>query len=440
MAFFMQPEPGPGKGVSFWRSPLGWIRQQKLSRKFWVFFAAAFFFDAGFAVYFFLFNLYLLDHHFSDRSIGLIGGAMTLGSLVGILPAGVLARKIGVRRLLVFCFVAAPLAGVLRTVWMWEPAQIGLGFLAGIAMCSWGVCYLPAVARLTTEENRTSAYSLIFSASIGTSMLGGIVCGYLPQWLSMSGITMQAEDVKRLILFTACGIALVGLIPVLRLRIPVQSPDLPAPDVQPTRRRWTYLWENNSFLLKYLTLMALWSAVIAAFTPFANVYLSRDLHIPMDRIGLTFSAIQAVQLCMGVLTPIVFRVLGLVNGIVATQLAAAFTLAFMAGARHGRLAIGLYLGFSAAQWMSSPGLYNLLMNETPDRERSTAAAMTLFCNALAGSAATAGAGILFSHFGYPRVLLGIALVAAMVAVLFGLVIPRRKNDLPLLSQMQSSSL
>jgi hypothetical protein len=210
--------------------------------------------------------------------------------------------------------------------------------------------------------------------------------------------------------------------------------------VQPARGRWTSLWENNPFLLKYLPLMALWSAVIAAFTPFANVYLSRDLHIPMDRIGLTFSAIQAVQLCMGVLTPVVFRVLGLVNGIVATQLVAAFTLASMAGVRHGGLAIALYLGFSAAQWMSSPGLYNLLMNETPDRERTTAAAATLFCNALAGSAATAGAGILFTWFGYPRVLLGIAGLAAVIAVSFRLMIPRRRNDVPLLSQMQSSSL
>jgi MFS family permease len=440
MAFLMQPEPSPGKSVSFWRNPLGWIRQQKLSRRFWVFFAAAFFFDAGFAIYFFLFNLYLLDHHFSDRSIGLIGGAMTLGSLVGILPAGVLARRIGVRPLLAFCFVAAPLAGVLRTLWMWEPAQIGLGFLAGIAMCSWGVCYLPAVARLTTEVNRTSAYSLIFSASVGTSMLGGIVCGYLPQWLSMSGISMYAADVKRLILLAACGIALVGLVPVLRLRIPGQSPVQPMTDIQPTCGRWTVLRESNPFLLKYLPLMALWSAVTAAFTPFANVYLSRDLHVPMDRIGLTFSAIQAVQLCMGVLTPLVFRVLGLVNGIVATQLVAAFTLASMAGVRHGSLAIALYLGFSAAQWMSSPGLYNLLMNETPDRDRSTAAAATLFCNALAGSAATAGAGILFTQFGYPRVLLGIAAMAAVVAVLFRVLIPRRRNDVPLLSQMQSSSL
>ena len=440
MGVLLRPDSNNQKAPAFWRDPSAWLRQQKLSRGFWVFFSAAFFFDAGFSVYFFLFNLFLLDHHFSDRSIGLIGGAVTLGSLIGTLPAGLLARRIGVRPILVLCFLSAPALGALRAVWIWEPAQIGLAFLAGVAMSSWGVCYLPAVARLTTEENRTSAFSLILSASIGTGMLGGIVCGYLPRWLSMAGVAMQAAEVKRLILLVGCGIAVMGLFAVLRLRLPAPSPDELVAGTQPARGRWMRLWKSHSFLIRYLPLMALWSAVLMAFTPFANVYLSRDLHIPMERIGLTFSATQAVQLCMGLVTPLVFRVLGLVNGIVATQLVAAFSLAFMAGAQHGSLAITLYLTFSAAQWMSSPGLYNLVMNETPDAKRSTAAAMTLFCNALFGSAATAGAGILFTRFGYPPVLLGIAGVAAAVAILFWLIIPRRHRDVPLLPLTQSSGL
>jgi len=62
------------------------------------------------------------------------------------------------------------------------------------------------------------------------------------------------------------------------------------------------------------------------------------------------------------------------------------------------------------------------MSETPDKERSTAAAMTLTCNALAGSGATAGAGILFARFGYPLTLLGIALLALTVAILFRILI------------------
>jgi high-affinity Fe2+/Pb2+ permease len=90
--------------------------------------------------------------------------------------------------------------------------------------------------------------------------------------------------------------------------------------------------------------------------------------------------------------------------------------------------------------MSTPGLYNLLMDETPDPERSTAAAMTLFCNALAGSAATAGAGILFTRFGYPPVLLGIAGMAAAIAVLFWLIIPRHPGKLPIRPEATSPTL
>jgi predicted MFS family arabinose efflux permease len=100
-------------------------------------------------------------------------------------------------------------------------------------------------------------------------------------------------------------------------------------------------------------------------------------------------------------------------------MATAASLAALAVFHDVRLAVALYLSFSALQWMSSPGLYNLLMSRTPERERSSAAAMTLFCNALLQSGATALAGMLFTEFGYPRVLMGIAVFALAVAVLFG---------------------
>jgi MFS family permease len=397
----------------FWRSPRRWLSEKKLSRGFWIFFTAAFFFDFGFAVYVFLFNLYLLDLHFNERVMGLVGGALTLGSVVGTLPVGVLAQKIGLRPLLAFCFVAASLMGVLRATVMWEPAQIGLAFLAGLAMCVWGVCFLPAIARLTTEENRASAFGLIFSVSIGTSALGGLMCGYLPQWLRMAGFVMSAAEVKRLILLASCAIAAVGLIPVLKLRLPLQLDEPPS-----SKKSWKQAWKVHPFLLRFLPAMALWTAVLASFTPFANVYLSRDLQIPLSRIGLIFSVAQVIQFCMGLLTPVVFRRLGLINGIVATQVATAVAMACLAGTHNRGLAVALYLSLSATQWMSSPGLYNLLMSRVPDGDRSTASAMTMFCNALLQSAATAASGILFVQFGYPRVLVGITALALTAALLF----------------------
>ena len=420
-------EVSDGKSSSIWRNPAAWLREQNLGRGFWIFFTAAFFFDFGFAVYAFLFNLYLLDLHFNERSMGLIGGAATLGSVVGTLPAGFLARKTGLKPLLLVCFIAAPVLCSLRTIEMWQEAQIVLGFLAGLAMCLWGVCFLPAVARLTTEQNRTSAFSLIFSASIGTATLGGVVCGYLPQWLKMAGFIMQPAEVKRLILLAACGIAAMGIFAVLRLELPpaetsaeseatgtVENSEQHSTRVRKARR-W---WNIHPFLLRFLPSMALWTAVVASFTPFANVYLSRELHLPLAQIGLVFSTAQIVQFAVGLLTPVLFRVLGLVKGIVATQLMTAIAVGCLAGIRNAQLAIVVYLLFSGMQWMSAPGLYNLLMSKVPDEERSTAAGMTMFCNALMGSAATAGAGILFTRFGYSPVLLGIAALAVVAAVLF----------------------
>ena len=422
----MKPVQVPARNPRpVWRNPLVWLTDMRLGRQFWVFFAVAFFFDFGFAVYFFLFNLYLLDYGFNERAIGLVGGALTLGSVAGTLPAGWLARRTGLRPLLVCCMIAAPLMGLARALFLWEPAQIALAFLAGLAMCLWGVCFLPAVAKLTTTENRASAFSLIFSVSIGTSALGGLICGYLPQWLKLAGHAMQPADIKRLILIASCGIAAIGLIPLFWLRLPASTED---PGGQPSIRQKR--WRIDPFLLRFLPSMALWTAVLAAFSPFANVYLSRDLHIPLSNIGLIFSAAQVIQLCSGLLTPVLFRWLGLVRGIVATQIATAAALGCLAATSDARLAVALYLGFSVMQWMSSPGLYNLLMSKVRDEERSTAAGMTLFCNALLQSLATAGAGILFAQFGYPRVLIGIMVLALAAAALFAGLIGRNDAKLP----------
>jgi MFS family permease len=363
-----------------------------------------------------MFNLYLLELHFNDRSIGLVNSAAMLGTVVGTLPAGILTRRFGLRPMLVFCLIAAPSLCALRALATGEPAQIGLGFVAGLALSSWGVCFLPAVARVTTAENRTSGFSLIFSAGVGTGILGGVVCGYLPQWLSRAGFAVQPMDVKRLILLVSCGIAALGLFPILWMRLPFSHTGTLR--VNGKSRIGGRLLKLDPFLLRFLPAMALWTVALTSFTPFANVYLSRNLHVPLLRIGLIFSAAQVVQLCVTLMTPMLFRALGLVNGIVATQLLTAVALGCLAGTQNTHLAVALYLVFYGMQWMSSPGLYNMLMSKVPEEDQSSASSITLFCNALVGSGSTACAGILFTKFGYPYVLTGIAILAIVAAMVF----------------------
>ena len=417
----VKPKEPSGSGLFVRMSPAAWLINKKLNRDFWAVFTAAFFFDFGISIFVFMFNLYLLDLHFNDRSIGLVNGAALLGTVLGTLPAGVLTRRVGLRPMLAFCLVAAPSLCALRALATDEPAQIGLGFVAGLALSSWGVCFLPAVARSTTPENRASGFSLIFSAGVGTGVLGGAVCGYLPQWLSRAGFVVAPVDLKRLILLVSCGIAALGVLAILGTRLFATDTE-PAQLQRPGSRIGVRLLKMDPFLLRFLPAMALWTLVLTSFSPFANVYLSRNLHVPLIRIGLIFSAAQVVQLCVTLMTPMLFRVLGLANGIVATQLLTAVTLGCLAATQNTQFAVGLYLVIYGMQWMSAPGLYNMLMSNVSEEEQSAASSITLFCNALVGAGSTACAGILFTKFGYPSVLTGIGVLAIVAATVFRILV------------------
>lgn len=409
---------------SFLRNPLTWLRQNNLGRGYWTYFTAALFFDAGFCIYFFIFNLYLLDLHFNERFIGLVSGAMTLGGVLVMLPAGLLSRRIGVQRLLLLCYALSPLIHILRAFWTWAPAQIALALLGGMAVSSGGVCYLPVVARLTTEKNRTAGFSLIFCASLASSAVGGAICGYLPRWLQHAGLFVSVLEVKRLILVSSCVVALGAVIPAIRLRLPQMT------DGEISARNRRLWWPSVSpGVVRLLVPLTLWAIVLAAFFPFGNVYLSAHLHLPLDRISFVFSTAQIVQLCMLLVTPFVLRAMGRLNGVLVIQALAGVTLGILACTQRIGTAVPLFLLFSALQWMANPGLYDLMMSSTRDSEREAASAMMLFCNAVVSALATPCAGALYARFGYRGPMLGLAILAAAVALLSRLLLAPRTPQL-----------
>src|SRR3569833_2562922 len=115
--------------------------QRRFGSDFWIFFAAAFFFDLGFGLFFFLFNLYLTDLHFNERVVGFFTASLTLGNVIATIPATLLARRFGVRPLLLFSFICAPLICMLRVYILWEPAQLALSLATGMALCCWPICF-----------------------------------------------------------------------------------------------------------------------------------------------------------------------------------------------------------------------------------------------------------------------------------------------------------
>jgi predicted MFS family arabinose efflux permease len=395
---------------TLYRGARWWLAANNLVKDFWTFFAASFFLDFGMSVYFFLFNFYLLSNGFTDKQVGLVTSAVAVGSVAGTVPAGLLAQRLGLRKTLLFCFAAVSLFGAARALVASEPIQLALSFAGGAVLSIWAVCIAPALAQLTTEENRPLGFSFVFSAGIGVAALGGIIGGGLPGWLSRTHASVAAAPTNRLALLIACGITALGLWPLSRLTFGSAPP--------PEKK----LRVRNPFLYRFLPVIALWSVVTGAFSPFFNIYFSQYIRMPMQKIGLVFAISQLSQVLAILFTPLIFRKFGLVTGIIYTQIATAIALGTLAGMRGAATAGLAYVIYMAFQWMSEPGMYTLLMNRMAAAERNGASALNFLVISLSQALAAAAAGASFTRFGYPAVLMGTAIIALFAAGLSGILL------------------
>ena len=383
-----------------------WGTKNRLNKQFWTFYGASFCFDLGMFIFFFLFNLYLLDRGMTEKFIGWVTSAMAIGSMLGTIPAGIAAQRFGLRKTLLTCFVMVSLTAALRVIFVSPALQVALACLAGAALTTWAVCLPPAVAQLTTEQSRPLGFSLFFSFAIGEGVLGGLIGGNLPAWLSRLQPSAAGFQLKQGSLLIASGIVLLGLWPISRLRFPQSS--LPEKRVFP----------RTQFLQRFLPAIAVWSLVTGAFSPFFNVYAAQHLRLGVRDIGVLYSASQLSQVAAILLAPMIFRKLGLVTGIVYTQIATALALLCLARTTTVSGAAVVYVTFMAFQWMSEPGMFTLLMGKVMLAERSGASALNFLVISFANAVAAGAAGWSFARFGYPSVLAALAGLALAAAILF----------------------
>jgi len=407
---------------TLWRGAKWWLATKQLGGDFWTFFATAFFLDFGMSVYFFLFNFYLLDFGFTERQLGLVTSVMAVGSMAGTIPAGLMAQRFGLRRTLFLCFAMLSSVSAFRAFATSEPIQLGLAFLAGASLSIYAVCISPALAQLTTEDNRPFGFSLVFSSGIGIAALGGVIGAGLPGWLSKAAASVGVTHTNRVALLISCGIIALGMWPLSHLTF----------QAAPAREKKGRV--RNRFLFRFLPVIAIWSLVTGSFAPFFNVYFSQFIHMPMQRIGFVFAISQLSQVLAILFTPLIFRRFGLVTGIIYTQIATALALGALAGVRGASTAAFAYVIYMAFQWMSEPGMYTLLMNRISPAERNGASALNYLVISVSQSLAAAAAGASFTRFGYPAVLSVTAVVALAAAALSRLLLGNNASQLSATAQ------
>lgn len=382
----------------------------RLGRHFFTYLAVSFFFTLGMYVYFFLYNLYLLDLGFKENFIGMLTSAMTLGGVAGTLPAGLLANRLGVKNALLVCLALVSTLCALRSLATAPSGVIALSFLLGFVSAIWAVTLPPAIAQLTSDKNRTLGFSVVFIFGIAIGILGARLGGELPGWFVRVSAHFSAVAAKRLTLLAASFIIGLAILPALRLRFAVK----------PEKEKKVYVL--NPFLLRFLVVMAVWGLAMGVFAPFSSVYFSRYLRMPLEQIGIVDSVSRIPQLLALLAAPLIFRKVGFIKGIVLAQLATSLVLVALALFTSKSAATAAYMAYVTFQWVSEPGLYTLLMDRTPAGERPGASALNFFVMNSVQAIAAASAGVSFLRFGYPLVLAAAAALAMCAAALFQLLL------------------
>ena len=388
-----------------------WWTERAPQGEFWALVLAALLFNFGVSIFFFLYNLLMLDLGFRERALGVLASAMALGSMAGTIPMGIVAQRFGLKKVLTVCLMLLAVGFGARVFLFWYPAQLAFAFFDGVMLCGWVVCISPAVANVVEEEKRPFAFSVLFAVAVATGSLGGAVGGNMPGWWQTFGArwtdgAVSPADAKRATLLVACVLTALAAWPITRLKAGAESPMV---------RR---LQRPTPFLLRFLLANACWAAAVGAFNPFTNVFFVRYLGVPTAHLGNFFSIAQLLQAGAVLLMPFLLRRTGLISGITAVQLATAGAVALLASGRSLLHEEVIYCCYMAGQHMCDPGIQSLLMDGVAPEERSGAAAINYLVMSIAQAGAAAAAGAAFGRFGYPPVLLGIGAATAAAAVAF----------------------
>ncbi|HXW61041.1 MAG TPA: MFS transporter [Candidatus Acidoferrales bacterium] len=402
--------------ATIWHGFRWWRSTTALGKDFLTFLAVLFLFNFGMYVFFLLYNLYLLDRGFRENFLGTVVGAMTLGGVLGTLPAGVLVQRVGLRKALLICLILVSVLSALRSMLVSPLPCLALAFLTGFASVIWAVALSPTIAELTTENSRAVGFTAVFFFGIAVGVLGGQAGGRLPGWLMQLSPLLTASRAKEAALLLACGIIALATVPAFRLGL----------TSKPIRQQETYSW--SPFLARFLVTMAVWSLAIGGFSPFSGAYFSRFWQMPVHEIGTIDSTSRVSQLLAILAAPVLFRKFGLVTGMVYAQIATAIALACLASAFGPSAAAATYVGYVAFQWMSEPAIFTLLMNHLKPKDRAGASALTFLVMNASQAIATVVAGVCLVRFGYPSVIAVTAVVALAAALSFWLLADRETGD------------
>ncbi len=265
-----------------------------------------FFTGFGYAgIYMVLFNLYLLRLGYGPSFVGLTNGVGRLGGALFSIAGGALGTRFGSRRVAIIGITVASLCLMLVLGGEWFSGTTRQVWIVVAFSCVWmgGSTYLvnqtPLLTRLTTQEQRSYAFSALQATAIFGGFSGNLMGGFLPRVVVfIAGVPVDSPSAYRFpLLLGGLIVPGAGLMTLLTRNVAARGERSSADQNDP---------KPVGPIIMIAVVALLLNASMAAYGTFFAVYLDSVLLVATPLIGLLLALTKLLSVST-LITPMLIR-------------------------------------------------------------------------------------------------------------------------------------
>ncbi|MEM7534919.1 MAG: MFS transporter [Chloroflexota bacterium] len=378
-----------------------------------------------------LLNLYLLRLGYGTEFIGIVNASTALAFASFSLPAGIVGRRIGSRRVMVLGVFLLTVSTSLLPMAETLPSRFQeVGILIARAMTGAGFAFFivntyPALTAATKHEERDLAFSLQVALSPVAGFVGSLMGGVMPGiFASLLSVSLDDPSPYRYPLFVSGAMLIPGIFALMTttdisLGNEVGSKDKDAGNTANKTKQRTGKDQPTENVSSVYMLIAILSVVAylrmsgeGAARSFFNVYLDTEMGVATERIGLLAAIGQLMAGPAALIAPYMVLRLGRVTTVVIGTLGTATSLLLMAMVPHW-IAVGIgFMGVIAALSIARSTVNVIHMEIVAPKWRSTMSGVTSMAMGMGFSSMALGGGYLIPIAGYK----GLFLVGMCLAI------------------------
>jgi len=356
---------------------------------------------AAMGIYNLLFNFFVLSLGHDQAFIGKLVSLKHLSIIAMAILSTVLMSQIR-RKWVLFAGIALTASSVVMMVFLPDRWIIlAMSALFGGAQCLMRIAIAPLLMEISGEEERTYLFSTASALQMAAMFAGNWAGGKLPEWLVEAGLAADVGTGYRIALLIMGCLSLLGVIPVLRMRV--------QPMVKSERAvnlHFGDMVKQSRKMGKFIIPPLATSAGAGLIMPFMNVFFRQVHHQADQTIGLVF-AFGSLAMGIGmVAAPLLVERFGKVR---LYALSRGLSLPFL-----GILGTSPWFGLAALAYnvrimlmnMAGPVYQNFVMEEVEPELRPVASSMLAVSSSLGWGISSIISGWLQVNYGFGPAFVG----------------------------------